>query len=142
VSPISIKGILAGNGFNLIASVVVSTAAIFMMTRGATGALPLEQQRVVIATSSYARFGAPFVGAGILIASGYIAAALAAKAELLNGALATLLSVVSGIVSLATLSDVVIEEVMTRTAIGVVVAPFLGMLGGYLCRQRVRRVRS
>lgn len=143
MSSISIGAVVSGVFFNMIATFVVGSIAIYLMMRGELGTLPLEQARAAFAVTAYARFGAPLVNAAILIISGYIAAAVAGKAERRHGALATMLYVVSGVVGLFTLSDVVIDEVTARNAVLLVVAPFLGMLGGYLRqRQSRRRVRA
>ena len=75
------------------------------------------------------------IGAACSLLGGYIAARLARHDERLNGAVSSLLSVGSGIVSIAVGHD---PNQLTLQVLVLPVKPVLGFAGGYLRQMQVR----
>jgi len=135
MSSISIKAVLIASLFDVVTSsvlgiVVVSAGAAWF---GAESADDVAR----FASSSSTQFLTYAVGSVVSIVAGYMAATIARRGELINGALSSFLCVFLGIyVELTGLSSA--PAVLGITSL--VLSPMLGSLGGYLRLRQVARV--
>ena len=133
MSSISIKGIIIGALFDVVASVILGAVALIAIVVS-TGVDNIENITNVANSGLFAVTGFA-IGSGVSVLAGYIAARIAGRGELINGALSSILCVVmSAGLTLGTLemdAIKIVEFLMT---------PLLGLLGGYLRSRQVRGV--
>jgi hypothetical protein len=137
---ISVKGIAVGGIVDIVTSnIVAMPLALYAATRSTVLNLPQEQQAQAITNAMQT---VPFlIGTGLFLGSlcsmlgGYIAARIAKRAEVLNGALSAFLcvsfSVYGMIAGTANLPS-------WQHAIFLPLSPSLGAAGGYLYLRRLR----
>jgi hypothetical protein len=134
MSSISIKAVLIAALFDVVTSsvlgvVVVSACAAWS---GAESADDMAR----FASSNSTQFLTYAVGSVVSVIAGYMAAAIARRGELINGALSSFLCVLLGIyVELAGISAAPAALSITSLAL----SPLLGLLGGYLRLRQVAR---
>jgi hypothetical protein len=134
MSDLSVKGVLLGalSGFALMG---VMTFGCLVAVVKLTGAETGPELSHVVDTSWAAFWIIQVLGIGALIVTGYMAAWIAKRGELLNGVLASWLLIATTVFSLPSLpspatSDAVITVIMAIT---------FCFLGGFLRRWQVRR---
>jgi hypothetical protein len=126
VSSISVKGIIVGNLTALLAGVVIGVVLVVMYA--APYALEDFERLEESISSGIGMLGVlAFNGIAALMA-GYVAAWVAGKGELINGALSSILAVGSDIYNIVSLAD----EFVIYDVADLALAPLLGVLGGYL----------
>jgi len=135
---ISLLGILIGGIFDIFMSGIVGMAVVLVLTfsgwipgQGATDV----QGRVAEIMSAPAAIVATFVTGGLVsIAAGYIAASIAKRAELLNGALSSIFCVLQGLYFIAAGGT---DHSVGYWAAEFILPPLLGLSGGYLKQRRL-----
>jgi len=135
---VSLKAVLIAAVFDIVVSMVLGAilaVGFIALAPGGLAAAPGMAAKLV----ADPRFilASMFLGGAVSILAGYVAAAIAGRAELLNGALSSFLCVAEGLYGLATGAH---GLAATQTIIAIVIAPLLGMAGGYLRRLRGRKV--
>jgi hypothetical protein len=132
MASISIKGVLIGAVFDIVASAIVGAIALLGLAlwSGADSA----DEIVGLADAGLGAALSVILGGGVSVAAGYIAARIAGRGELLNGALSSFLCVSIGIYHNLTGTPTGPD---TLSIAGLVVSPLLGALGGFL---RLRQV--
>jgi hypothetical protein len=139
VNRISFKGVLIGAVVDVVASQVLGIALTVAITVSLlAGGMPKAE--VPAALVSSLQHGWPFmamltVGSGCSILGGNLAALIARRGELLNGALSAVLCMAIG---LYTLTHGKSAGALIRDVVLFVLSPALGTLGGYL-RLRTKR---
>lgn len=132
MSSISIKGIIVGALFDVVASVILGAVALIAIVVS-TGVDNIEDITNVANSGMFAVAGFA-IGSGVSVLAGYIAARIAGRGELINGALSSILCVVmSAGLTLGTL------EMDAIRIVEFLMTPLLGLFGGYL---RLRQVRG
>jgi hypothetical protein len=133
---ISIKGIIVGHLFSMAASFLVGIALI--IAYAAPHEIENFERLAEILNSGSALAVNLVLSALIGIGAGYVAARVAGKGELINGALSSLGYVAAGLYSIATAPA---ERLPIYDTVDIATAPLLGLLGGYLCLRQRRRVQ-
>jgi peptidoglycan/LPS O-acetylase OafA/YrhL len=140
---LSVKGIVVGGVVDIVATNVLALPVVIVAGIQANiAALPREQQtRAVIDTlqGTPSLYATQFVlGALASVLGGYVAAKVAKRGALLNGALSAFLCVGSGVYAMAAKTD----AVGPLAHVGFLIAsPLLGALGGWLWERRQSRLR-
>lgn len=125
MSSISVKGIIVGNLTALLAGVVIGVVLVVMYAAPYT--LEDFERLEESISSGIGMLGVlAFNGIAALMA-GYVAAWVAGKGELINGALSSILAVGSDIYNIVSLAD----EFVIYDVADLALAPLLGLLGGY-----------
>lgn len=132
---ISIKGIIVGHLFSMAAAFFVGIALIVAF---APHEIENFEQLAEVLNSGNALAVNLILSALIGIGAGYVAARVAGKGELINGALSSLGYVGAGIYSIATAPA---EGLPIYDTVDIATAPLLGLLGGYLRLRQLRRVQ-
>lgn len=133
MSSISIKGILIGSLFDLIATLALSFALLIAVAVS-TGC-DLEVAGHLATSGPWLVLGLA-VGSALTVVAGYLAARIAGRGELINGTLCAVLSLMVGL--LFTLGEPMFL-LEPWALISYAMTPLLGLLGGYLrLRQRLR----
>jgi hypothetical protein len=134
MSQFSITGVLIGAVFDFLALYIFGwvIAFVVVMTTGVgtgaeTEALSSPDIDLVMAVVNYAALVV------VVPAGGYLAATIARKGPLVNGALSSFLCVLLYVYSIS-----YHPENLLSIAISIATAPLLGLLGGYLYRRRMR----
>jgi hypothetical protein len=138
---LSLKGILLGGIADIVATNIAAFPLIIVAaTRVNTAGLPKAEQSKALVTAMQASFGLQvsgwILGGLCSVLGGYIAARLAKRGEVVNGALSAYLCVGLGIYSWVSGSAPVPAWQHLVAFVG---SPALGALGGYL---RLRQTRS
>ena len=137
---VSLVGILVGGicdiaTTNIVAFLLMFDEAVYLRMHSPE----VDQTKALVAVlhSSFA-LRASLIVAGSLcsILAGYVAARIAKRSELLNGALSSSLGAGLGILSLATgrSSDPLVQQITAIAA-----SPLFGAFGGFLCARRASR---
>jgi hypothetical protein len=130
---ISPKAVIVGSLFDIIGTqlllLVLITAICAPMLAGGGGHVDAAQIRVALENSGLFKVGGWLIGALMSILAGYIAAAIAKRGELLNGALSAVLCFAFGLYAL--LSGAAAHSPWTAP-LELVLSPLLGVFGGYL----------
>lgn len=136
---VSILGVIVGGLFDIVVTTVLATLAVGVMAgfgfsdQNATN----DTELLISALDSLpVQITTQAIGAMSSIIAGYIAAWIARRHQLLNGALSASLSVILSIGSLALEFS---HGAAAWYVVGIVLSPCFGLLGGYL---RLRRVRA
>ena len=129
---ISPKAVIVGSLFDVIGTqllllVLVVAIGIPMLT-GSGRQVDAAQTRAALENSSLFQVGGWLIGSLMSILAGYIAAAIAKRSELLNGALSSVLCCAFGLYALLSASG----HSPWTAVLGMVLSPLLGMFGGYL----------
>lgn len=135
MSSISIKGIFLGALISFGLSAVLGLGSIFIISK-LTGAETSEQLRVVMETSWTPFLAIQVVGIIIPIFTGYCAAWIAKRGELINGALSSVFIVGS---TLFALVEPPPPGGRLNGLIAIIAAPLLCLLGGFL-RKKTSRI--
>ncbi len=135
MSSISIKGVLLGALISFGLSVVLAFATIFTLPK-LTGAETAEQFQVVMETLRVPVLAIQVAGIIVPIFSGYCAAWIAKRGELINGALSSFFLIGSNLWTLVEQPEAAGRMDILIALVG---APLLGLFGGYL-RKRTSRV--
>lgn len=141
--PVSVLGVAIGGVVDIVLSSIVTTPLIVVVALSAgMRTLPPAQRGPAVVEALHQRpelFVTSIVlGALCSVFAGYLAARIARRAEVLNGALTSWMGIGIGLWSLATGSGDVGRHVLS-----IVVGPFLGAAGGYLrLVQRRRRTAA
>jgi hypothetical protein len=129
----SLKGVAVGGIVDVVSSGFAGVPlAIYAMVRSQATSLPEAQRTAALTTAMHApgiHAAAMLIGALCSVLGGYVAATLAKRGEVMNGALSAWFCVAIGIYSVAWGSGSVsaLQQVVTF-----VLSPLLGALGGYL----------
>ncbi len=130
---ISPKAVIVGSLFDIIGTQLLLLVLIIVVcapTFANSGARPdAAEIHALLESSAFYQFGSRIVGVLISVVAGYIAAAIAKRSELLNGALSSVLCIALGVYTV--LSGASGHSLLT-VALDVILAPLLGMFGGYL----------
>ena len=134
---ISLKAVIVGSLFDIIGTqlllIVLIMAVCAPILAGSSGLPDATQIRAVLENSVLFKAGGWLAGALMSIGAGYIAAAIAKRSELLNGALSSVLCVALGLYSVLFSAS---GHSSWTAALDLVLAPLLGLLGGYLRARR------
>ena len=128
---ISAKAVIVGSLFDIIGTqllLVLLIIAICIPLLG-TGQIDAAQIRAALDGSILYKVGGYLIGGLMSVAAGYVAAAIAKRGELVNGALSAVLCVAVGVYAL--LSGTAGQSPWVH-ALDIVLAPALGVFGGYL----------
>ena len=138
MSDFSLKGVAVGGIVDIVSSAMAGVPlAIYAMVHGEVASLPEAQRTAALTTAMHApgiHAAAMLVGSLCSVLGGYVAASVAKRGEVMNGALSAWLCMAIGIysVTLGADSGSTLQHVLTF-----VLSPLLGALGGYL---RVRQL--
>jgi hypothetical protein len=137
MNKISIKGVLIGGLVDIVTSVILGISfAIYGMSKVNMSPLPKDGVATTMATAIHTNgplyVAQLLVGLGCSVLGGYIAAWLAKRNELLNGALSSFLCVSLGIFTMASgkSSDRFWVQILLLVA-----SPAMALLGGELMRR-------
>lgn len=133
MSAISIKGVVIGTVFDIVASGIFGV--VFVMIYAATAGITAPEDLAGVATAPEFRVFSYVSGGLISIIAGYLAARIAGRGELVNGTLSSVLCVGLGLVA-ALVSHP--PEFGIKEILQFAFSPLLGLLGGYL---RLRQVQ-
>ncbi len=138
---ISITGVLTGGVVDIVATNVAAIPIVgYVIATSGIGNLPKTQQTAAVMVAIKASVGL-YLTLGVLgalcsVLGGYVAAVLARRAEVFNGALSAYLCVGFGLWTL------LLGQGQLPTRLGILLLPLspaLGALGGYLRAEQVRR---
>lgn len=134
MSGLSVKGVMLGAlaGFALMGVMTFGFMVTIVKLTGAETGPQIDQ---VMETSSTAFWMIQVLGIGALIGTGYMAAWIAKRGELLNGVLASWLLIATTLFSLPSLPSPATSDAV----IMVIMALIFCLLGGFLRRWQVRR---
>jgi hypothetical protein len=134
MSSISIKAVLIAGLFDVVISLVVGTIVVLMSAALSGGETADDLARFVDSTS--ARVLSFVIGSAVSVIAGYMAATIARRGELINGALSSVFCVAAGIYAeLAGLSSTPVALSIG----GLLLSPLLGALGGYVRLRQLAR---
>jgi hypothetical protein len=126
VSSISVKGIIIGNLTLLLAGVVIGV--VLVVVYAAPYALEDFERLEESILSGIGMPGVLFLNGIAAVIAGYVAAWVAGKGELINGALSSILVIGYDIFTIVSLAD----EFVIYDVADLALAPLLGLLGGYV----------
>lgn len=137
---VSLVGILVGGicdiaTSNIVAIPIMLVEAVYLRMHSPE----VDQTKALVAalhSSPAVRTSLIIAGSSCSILAGYVAARIAKRAELLNGALSASIGAALGILSLATGHS---TDPITQQIAAIVASPLLGAIGGYLCARRASR---
>lgn len=129
---ISLKGAAIGNITDIVATNVVMLPLMvyFAMSSGLPAAKIVKESTLLYLSSS-------ILGGACSVLGGYVSARIAKHDELLNGALSSILCVVSGM--FAVISGGAADDLLMHLVF-LPLSPALGALGGYLRSQQAARM--
>jgi hypothetical protein len=122
---ISSKAISTGLVFSFIASIVLSVALGFFLAMAVGSEAAIEMVRPSDGGFSALEF---FLASIIAVASGYVAARVAGRGELINGALANAIRPAFAVI----LGLAIAPDGLVICILYLVILPLFGMLGGYI----------
>ena len=135
MSSISVKGIVVGALFDIIVTFVTSIALVLGFAASAESIQPETFDQMYDDQSFYVV--GTFGGCLVSIVAGYLAARIAGRGELINGALATTISTII-LIPLMLIGDSGDSGAFSAPdVILLAITPLLGLFGGYL---RMRQV--
>jgi hypothetical protein len=131
---VSFKALANAFVAGFVASLIYGFASVFILSKsfGINDALDL---RAAIDSSPWVIAALCACSAAIYVGIGYLAAAIAKRAEMLHGALSTVPFILTGIYGVA---SGLAPEAATRNLILMAAAPLLGLLGGWLRQHRAQ----
>lgn len=137
---VSLVGVLVGGitdiaTTNIAAVPLVLAEAVYLRMR----APELDQTKALLSalhTDPVMRASILVVGGLCSILGGYVAARIAKRAELLNGALSSVLGAGLSILAIVTGRS---HEPLAQSILAIAVSPVLGAIGGYVCIRRSSR---
>ncbi|OGG44151.1 hypothetical protein A2841_00395 [Candidatus Kaiserbacteria bacterium RIFCSPHIGHO2_01_FULL_48_10] len=137
---ISWKAIIIGAVIDVVGTNVASIFFFsYIITQYSLSSLPSEQyvakiQEIIL--HNPVLFGISFlIGAGFSVLGGYVAAWIAKRNELLNGALSSFLCVLSGLAGLFMALNPSVPIILEILSIPL--SPALGFLGGYIRKRQI-----
>lgn len=140
MSRVSLKGVIIGGITDLVFTMLLGVFLVFYIAAQLDVADPTEDQ-IMAAIRANALFYTlqVAIGAAGSIFGGYVAAWLAKRNELLNGALSAILCIAMGVYSISAGHA---SGALAETAVSFVMSPLLGLLGGYIRFIQRNRRRS
>jgi uncharacterized membrane protein YfcA len=138
VGAVSFKGVIIGGIVDVVASVVLGLPfAIYTVSRLDLSVIPKNQVGTTVTAAIHANVplyvGQLLVGLACSVLGGYVAAWLAKRHELLNGALSSFLCVILGVYVLASGQD---SNPHWLQACLLAASPALALVGGDLMRRQ------
>jgi hypothetical protein len=138
MSPVSLKGVVLGGIVDIVATNIAAIPLVVLAaTRANVLSLPREQQTPAVVetlqNTPSLYFTQLVLGALCSILGGYVAARIARRSPILNGALSAFLCVGFGLYAFATKADALGPWAHAGFLLG---SPGLGALGGYLYARR------
>ncbi|HWA50843.1 MAG TPA: hypothetical protein VG742_21425 [Dongiaceae bacterium] len=133
MSSVSIKAVLIGAVVDIAASTILSFVLIFAFGIWLGITEPDQMQRLAESPDLY--LASYFVGGLVSVFAGYLAARIAGRGEVINGTIATLIPIIGSLVINVVAAPEMLSPMMLFACY--VVAPFFGVLGGYLRYRQV-----
>jgi len=141
MSKVSLPGVAAGGVVDVVASNALSIPlGVYLASKIDLGHVPQQQipdQMLGMLHANPALYSLQLlIGVACTVLGGYVAAVIAKREEVLNGALASFLCVALGIYAMA--SGKSNDPAAVQIAL-IVISPLLGALGGWLRLKQLRR---
>lgn len=142
MTKISIKGVLVGGIVDVASSFILGLPfAVYVIIKVQLAHTPVDQVGAAVKAATFESVPIYLVtlavGMGCSVLGGYVAARLAKRHELLNGALASILCILLGIYAVRSGKDPhpIIFQIFL-----IAISPALSLLGGYLRLRQMRHV--
>jgi hypothetical protein len=131
VYSVSIKGIVLGSLFDLVMTVVFGIVLVFVLTVSNGG--DADVAMAAMYSTGWVAFQL-VVASALTVIAGYLAAWIAGRGELINGALSAVFSMA---IAIPMTAGQPMPWPLAITVILYVLTPLLGLLGGYMRRRQV-----